>query len=182
MPLHKNVLFSTTMKSEISNWCLFVKKWSHSASTCTMNKKCAMMFSWSSKILCQFILASSAPWSGGFFVVFFLSFCPQNFEKRQFFVIAPLKTFSSCVSCSAGPVHHPMSRCSWTNQQKNQKWKKLPLMLCDCQKWTVMHGVIFEVTHKLAKKTQLTSHPTKDTQLISLSKGNRPLDQMKMKN
>ena len=109
MPLHKNVLFSTTMKSEISNWCLFVRKWSHSALTCTMNKKCAMMFSWSSKILCQFILASSAPWSGGFFVVFFLSFCLQNFEKSQFFDIASLKQFLSCVSCSTGPVHHPMS-------------------------------------------------------------------------
>jgi len=45
-----------------------------------------------------------------------------------------------------------------------------------------MHGVIFEVTHKLAKKTQSTSHPTKDTKLISLSKDNQPLDQMKMKN
>ena len=109
MPLHKSVLFSTTMKSEISNWCLFVKKWSHSALTCTMNKKCAMMFSWSSKILCQFILASSAPWSGGFFVGFFFVFLPSKFWEKSIFDIASLKQFSSCVSCSTGLVHHPMS-------------------------------------------------------------------------
>jgi len=107
MPLHKNMLFSTTTKSAtgVSLWkneatAHSHAQWTKSVQWCLVDQARFCVSSFLCQVHHDLVV---------FLWCFFFVFLPSKFWEKSIFDIASLKQFLSCVSCSTGPVHHPMS-------------------------------------------------------------------------